>query len=116
MRRALASADVGADELRSVLLVGGSSRIPLVGQMLMAALGRPMAIDVHPKHAVALGAALLSGQQARPLARAVDSAVTTVPPTVSRAGGMTTTAPATTAGARRWRRAPSPSAPRGSSR
>ena len=49
-----------AGELRSVLLVGGSSRIPLVGQMLMSELQRPVAIDVHPKHAVALGAALLS--------------------------------------------------------
>jgi len=94
MRRALSSADVEPAELRSVLLVGGSSRIPLVGQMLVAALGRPTAIDVHPKHAVALGAALLSGQQASTIARAVDSAVTTlVPPTVSRAGRMTTTAP-----------------------
>ncbi len=94
MRRALSSADVEPEELRSVLLVGGSSRIPLVGQMLMAALGRPVAIDVHPKHAVALGAALLSGQEASSIARPVESAVTTlVPPTVSRAGRTTVTAP-----------------------
>jgi Tol biopolymer transport system component/actin-like ATPase involved in cell morphogenesis len=94
MRRALSSADVEPSELRSVLLVGGSSRIPLVGQMLMAALGRPVAIDVHPKHAVALGAAILSGQQSSAITRAVDSAVTTlVPPTVSRAGRTTVTAP-----------------------
>jgi Tol biopolymer transport system component len=94
MRRALSSADVEPSELRSVLLVGGSSRIPLVGQMLVSALGRPVAIDVHPKHAVALGAAILSGQQSSAIARAVDSAVTTlVPPTVSRAGRTTVTAP-----------------------
>ncbi|HEY7072423.1 MAG TPA: Hsp70 family protein, partial [Acidimicrobiales bacterium] len=94
MRRALSTADVEPAELRSVLLVGGSSRIPLVGQMLVAALGRPVAIDVHPKHAVCLGAAILSGQQSSTIARAVDSAVTTlVPPTVSRAGRTTVTAP-----------------------
>jgi len=95
MRRALASADVRADELRSVLLVGGSSRIPLVGQMLVAALERPVAIDVHPKHAVALGAALLSGQHAPTLARPVDSALATLaPPAVTRAGRTTVTSPA----------------------
>ena len=94
MRRALASADVEPEDLRSVLLVGGSSRIPLVGQMLVTALNRPTAIDVHPKHAVALGAALLSGLASSTTARAVDSAVTTlVPPTVSRAGRTTVTAP-----------------------
>jgi molecular chaperone DnaK len=100
MRRALSSADVEPDELRSVLLVGGSSRIPLVGQMLVAALGRPVAIDVHPKHAVALGAALLSSQQSSTIVRAVDSAVTTlVPPTVSRAGRTTVTEPGEDGGA-----------------
>jgi Tol biopolymer transport system component len=94
MRRALASADVRPDEVRSVLLVGGSSRIPLVGQMLMAALERPVAIDVHPKHAVALGAALLSGEQSPTLARAVDSTVATMaPPVVSRSGRTTVTSP-----------------------
>ncbi|HEV7759659.1 MAG TPA: Hsp70 family protein, partial [Acidimicrobiales bacterium] len=57
MRRALRSAQLDPSELTAVLLVGGSSRIPLVGQMLMNDLQRPIAIDVHPKHAVALGAA-----------------------------------------------------------
>ncbi|MDQ1394586.1 MAG: hypothetical protein QOF30_3563, partial [Acidimicrobiaceae bacterium] len=39
-----------------------SSRIPLVGQLVAAELGRPVAIDVHPKHAVAEGAALAAGR------------------------------------------------------
>ena len=99
MRRALASADVTTEELRSVLLVGGSSRIPLVGQILMSALGRPVAIDVHPKHAVALGAALLSGRESSTLATPVDSAVATlVPPAVTRAGRTTVTSPTGTEG------------------
>ena len=57
MRRAFASADLTADDVSAVLLVGGSSRIPLVAQMVGAELGRPVAVDTHPKHAVALGTA-----------------------------------------------------------
>ncbi len=58
MRRALLSANRTPEELAAVLLVGGSSRIPLVADMLGKALGRPIAIDTHPKHSVALGAAI----------------------------------------------------------
>ena len=58
LRRALRSAEVSVDEVSVVLLVGGSSRIPLVAQLVSAELGRPVAVDAHPKHAVALGAAL----------------------------------------------------------
>jgi len=58
MRRALRSADVTPADLTAILLVGGSSRIPLVAQMVGAELGRPVAVDAHPKHGVAMGAAL----------------------------------------------------------
>ncbi|MFN8035641.1 MAG: Hsp70 family protein [Acidimicrobiia bacterium] len=58
LRRAIRSAGVEADGLAAVLLVGGSSRIPMVAQMVGAELGRPVAVDADPKHAVALGAAL----------------------------------------------------------
>lgn len=65
LRRALRSAGVSPEQLHSVLLVGGSSRMPLVAQLVGAELGRPVAVDAHPKHAVALGAAwLASGAQA----------------------------------------------------
>ena len=64
LRRTLRSAGVEADELHSVLLVGGSSRIPLIAQMVAADVGRPIALDVHPKHSVALGAAVLAGAAA----------------------------------------------------
>ena len=60
LRRAMRSAHVVASDVRVVLLVGGSSRIPLVAQMVGAEVGRPVAVDVHPKHAVALGAALVA--------------------------------------------------------
>lgn len=58
LRQALVSAGVEAEELDAVLLVGGSSRIPMVAEMVGAELRRPVAVDADPKHAVALGAAL----------------------------------------------------------
>jgi actin-like ATPase involved in cell morphogenesis len=58
LRRALRSAQVEPEQLTAVLLAGGSSRIPLVAETLSAELGRPVAVDAHPKHLVALGAAL----------------------------------------------------------
>jgi actin-like ATPase involved in cell morphogenesis len=57
MERAMRSAQLQSGDIDHVLLVGGSSRIPLVGQLVSAGLGRPVAIDAHPKHAIALGAA-----------------------------------------------------------
>ncbi len=48
-------------QLRTVLLVGGSSRIPLVAQLLRAELGVAVALDTHPKYAVSLGAAIAAG-------------------------------------------------------
>ncbi len=58
MRRALVSAKKTPDEVTTFLLVGGSSRIPLVADMLTSAFGRPIAVDAHPKHSVSLGAAI----------------------------------------------------------
>ena len=58
LRRALSSAGVDPENVTVVLLVGGSSRIPLVAQLVGSEVGRPVAVDAHPKHAIALGAAL----------------------------------------------------------
>jgi molecular chaperone DnaK len=60
LKRAIRSAGVDPADLTAVLLVGGSSRMPLVAQLVGAELGRPIAVDTHPKHAVALGAAWLA--------------------------------------------------------
>ena len=65
LRRTLESAQITAEQLFAVLLVGGSSRIPIVSQLVSAELGRPVVVDAHPKHAIALGAAIVaSGQTA----------------------------------------------------
>jgi molecular chaperone DnaK len=63
LQRAIRSAGVEPEQLHSVLLIGGSSRMPLVAQLVGAELGRPVAVDAHPKHAVALGAAWVAGEQ-----------------------------------------------------
>ncbi len=58
LERAIRSAGLKVEEVDRVLLVGGSSRIPLVGALVREATGHPTAIDAHPKHAIALGAAI----------------------------------------------------------
>ncbi|RZU48477.1 Hsp70 protein [Krasilnikovia cinnamomea] len=93
MRRALRSAGVPADQLRSILLSGGSSRIPLVTEVLGTAFGCPTALDPHPEHSIALGAARLSAPETfRPSAQ---------PPMVAagrpRTAGQTVTTPPLTA-------------------
>jgi len=60
LSRTLRSAQVSPSELSAVLLVGGSSRIPLVARMVSEELGRPTVVDAHPKYAVALGAATIA--------------------------------------------------------
>ncbi|WP_170315455.1 Hsp70 family protein [Nakamurella deserti] len=55
-RRTLRSAQVEPADLRTVVLIGGSSRIPLVAEMVVAAFGRPVARTGNPKHDVVLGA------------------------------------------------------------
>ena len=58
MRAAIELAGVGLDQISNVLLVGGSSRIPLVAELLQRELEVSVALDSHPKNVVALGAAL----------------------------------------------------------
>jgi molecular chaperone DnaK len=60
LQRAVRSAGCTPEQLHSVLLVGGSSRMPIVAQLVSSEFGRPVAVDTHPKHAVALGAAWLA--------------------------------------------------------
>ena len=57
LRSAVHSAGCRPGELSAVLLVGGSSRIPLVAQLVSEGLARPVAVDTHPKNAIAKGAA-----------------------------------------------------------
>ncbi|NMO49701.1 Hsp70 family protein [Actinoplanes sp. TBRC 11911] len=83
LKRAIRSAGTAPDELHSVLLVGGSSRMPIVAQMVTSEFGRPVAVDAHPKHAVALGGAWLASG-ASSTGTVSGRAVAPAPPAASR--------------------------------
>lgn len=57
LRRTLRSAGLDWPQVTAVLAVGGSSRIPVVREVVREWTGRPVAVDTHAKHAIALGAA-----------------------------------------------------------
>ena len=64
LSRAVQSAGLAPSDLTSVLLVGGSSQIPLIAEMVSREFGRPTVNGVHPKYAVALGAASIAAGSA----------------------------------------------------
>jgi molecular chaperone DnaK (HSP70) len=58
LARVVASAGLEMSAVTRILLVGGSSRIPLVADVVREETGRPVVIDAHPKLSVATGAAI----------------------------------------------------------
>jgi actin-like ATPase involved in cell morphogenesis len=72
LHRSMASAGVSSADLAAVVLVGGSSRIPLVGRLLAAELRRPVLTHENPQYCVALGAAAIA-DRAPARAETVDS-------------------------------------------
>jgi molecular chaperone DnaK len=104
LERAVKSAGLGFEDVDRVLLVGGSSRIPLVSEMIREATQRPVALDAHPKHTMALGAAHIAeqsrkaaGAEAAPAAVATaaapSAAATSAPATVDEPSPAATTPP-----------------------
>ena len=57
-RNVLADADMKVEEVNGVVLVGGSTRVPLVRAEVAAMIGKPPLTDIDPDEVVALGAAL----------------------------------------------------------
>ncbi len=57
-RVALEDAGLKASEINDVILVGGQTRMPLVGEKVKAFFGRDPRRDVNPDEAVAIGAAI----------------------------------------------------------
>lgn len=55
---ALRSAQISPSSLRSILLAGGSTRIPRITDPLTVRYQRRLVMDFHPEHSIALGAAL----------------------------------------------------------
>lgn len=60
--RALADASKGPSELGAILLVGGSTRTPLIAQMLQERTGIIPREEIHPDLCVALGAGVLASR------------------------------------------------------
>ena len=60
-RRALLDAQVELGDLDSVLMVGGSSRIPMVRKKVAAIFGKEPDMTLHPDEAIARGAAIQAG-------------------------------------------------------
>ena len=58
IERVLTDADVTRGEIDQVLLVGGSSRIPVVWELVREAVGVEPQMTINPEEAVALGAAV----------------------------------------------------------
>jgi molecular chaperone DnaK len=61
LRRALEDARIAPREVDEVVLVGGSTRTPMVGALLEDRLGKPARREVNPDLIVAMGAALQGG-------------------------------------------------------
>jgi molecular chaperone HscA len=57
-RHVLADAGMKADEIHGVVLVGGSTRVPLARAKIAELIGKPPLTDIDPDEVVALGAAL----------------------------------------------------------
>ena len=95
LRRALQSARIDPAQLHTVLLVGGSSRIPMVAHLVSAELGRPTSVDTHPKHAIALGAAAVGADTTGVGAAAIAATALDrlTPPPADKAGLAEASAP-----------------------
>ena len=60
MKQALAEAQISLADLTNVVLVGGSTRIPLVQEIVKGYTGREPLRDINPDECVAVGAAIFS--------------------------------------------------------
>ncbi len=64
VRRALRDADLDKADIQGVVMVGGSTRMPLVRRAVAAFFGQPLLTDLTPDEVVALGAAIQANQLA----------------------------------------------------
>ncbi len=60
-REAIEAAGLRPDQIQEVLLVGGQTRTPLVGQTVERIFGRPPNREINPDEVVAMGAAIQGG-------------------------------------------------------
>jgi len=68
VERALRDAKISAKSLSRVVLVGGSTRMPLVHRLVARMFGRFPSRDIDPDQAIVMGAAIQAGLKARDVA------------------------------------------------
>lgn len=87
-RQAIADARLTVDKIQNVLLVGGSTRIPRVAEMVKDYFHREPNRSVNPDEAVALGAAIQAGVMSGALAEVLLLDVTPLSLGIELAGGV----------------------------
>jgi molecular chaperone DnaK (HSP70) len=70
LQRAVQGTEAEADALRAVILVGGSAHVPLVAELVSAAVRARVVVADDPATAIARGAALAGGRVAKPTVQA----------------------------------------------
>ena len=98
LERVVASAGLTFGDLAGIVLVGGSSRIPLVAEMVAAGTGRPLLIDADVKQVIVAGAARITNPDvdATPSAQPAPVAPTAIVPERDAAAASTTETKETT--------------------
>ena len=89
--KALEDAKLKKSEIDQVILVGGSTRIPAVRNLLVDLLGRPLNETVNPDEVVAMGAAVQAGIMAGEITDLILLDVTPLSLGVETMGGLMTT-------------------------
>lgn len=80
LEQTMADAEIDRSAVSSVVLAGGCSTIPLVGELLATEFERPVAIDPHPRFMVVRGAARLAAAKPSKAQPVVGAASTLEPP------------------------------------
>lgn len=89
--KALEDAKLTKSEIDEVILVGGSTRIPAVRNLLVNLLGKPLNESVNPDEVVAMGAAIQAGILAGEITDLILVDVTPLSLGVETIGGLMTT-------------------------
>lgn len=91
MQRAITDSKLGADQIDEVILVGGSTRVPLVQQTVEEFFGKKPNRSVNPDEVVAVGAAIQGGVLSQDITDVLLLDVTPLNLGIETLGGVMTT-------------------------